>query len=199
MNEYRVKVTVRNNLLLSAIEDAGYKSQADFARAAELNTSEVNALVAMRDAPINTDGEFTAVAKTMMEVLGACPTDLWTEEQLTMKLRRNSVERELSREAVMMALEDGCQSNSLIASPEDKINHEDLEKKIVDALDTLTPRESKILKLRFGIGDQSEQTLAQVGSMFKCSRELVRAIEAKGLRKMRQPLRSSELQPFLEE
>lgn len=197
MREYRVKVTVRNNLLLSAIENAGYKTQAEFARFAGLTPSEVNALTAMRDAPINADGVFSPTAKTLMEVLGACPTDLWTEEQLTMSLRRNTVEKEMSREAVMMALDDNCQNRAQFKSGEELIEQEDLQQAMLEMLDTLTPREAKVLKLRFGIETDNDQTLEQVGSMFKTSRENVRRIEAKALRKMRAPFRADQLKPYL--
>jgi len=79
-DEYRLRITVRNNLLLSAIEAAGYKSQADFARAANLSPAQVNAVVAMRFPPINQMGKFTPVAKSIMETLGASPGDLWVDE-----------------------------------------------------------------------------------------------------------------------
>ena len=75
---YRIKITVKNNLLLTAIEQAGYKSAAEFARAIGLIEQRVSALVALRNAPINQDGEFSLSAKRIMEALGAAPSDLWT-------------------------------------------------------------------------------------------------------------------------
>jgi hypothetical protein len=89
MKAYRVKVSLKNNLLLSAIEAAGFKSIAEFERSAELRNGAVQGLVAMRDCPIGQTGEFGRVAKVCMEVLGAAPTDLWTPEQLMLKLRSN--------------------------------------------------------------------------------------------------------------
>lgn len=201
MKEYRIKVTVRNNLLLSAIEDAGYKSQAEFARDCNLATTAVNELVAMRKAPIGVDGEFVYAAKAIMEVLGACPTDLWTEEQLTLELRRNTAEKELSKEAIMLALQSDGDGLFEIASPEDAIVKRQNKQTIEETLDTLTRRESKVLKLRFGI-DTTEQegtTLEHIGSMFHLQRESIRQIEAKALRKMRHPSRSNLLKEMLEE
>ena len=199
MNEYRVKVTVRNNLLLSAIEEAGYKSQSEFARAAGLNATEVNSLVAMRKAPIGTDGAFIEPAKVIMEVLGACPTDLWTEEQLTTELRRNTVEKELSREAVMMALEMNCQNLVAIEAVEKHLEEDDFKRVMNDTLDSLTPRESKILRLRFGLDMDEECTSEKIGSMFDITKSRIGQIEAKALRKMRHPSRSDNLKQFLEE
>jgi hypothetical protein len=89
-SSYRIKVSVKNNLLLSAIEEAGYKSAAEFARAAGLRETDVSALVALRFAPIGKQGEFTLTAQRIMEALGAAPSDLWTTEQLNMSLPRNT-------------------------------------------------------------------------------------------------------------
>jgi RNA polymerase sigma factor (sigma-70 family) len=201
MKEYRIKVTVRNNLLLSAIEEAGYKSQSEFARSCGLIPQEVNALVALRNAPINSDGVFTPTAKTVMEVLGACPTDLWTEEQLTMELRRNTIDKELSKEAILQALQYEGGSLLELASPDTGINKSQEKQIIESVIDTLTPRESKVIKLRFGISnvENDGETLESVGNMFKLTKERVRQIEAKALRKLRHPSRSNALLHILEE
>ncbi|HOT01152.1 MAG TPA: sigma factor-like helix-turn-helix DNA-binding protein, partial [Acidobacteriota bacterium] len=64
-------------------------------------------------------------------------------------------------------------------------------------LRTLTPRESEVIKMRFGLGDGSEHTLEEVGKKFNVTRERIRQIEAKALRKLRHPSRSKKLRPFL--
>jgi RNA polymerase primary sigma factor len=73
-----------------------------------------------------------------------------------------------------------------------------LKEQIESVLNTLTPREQKVLTLRFGIGDGSPRTLEEVGRVFSVTRERVRQIEAKALRKMRHPTRSRKLRGFLE-
>jgi DNA-directed RNA polymerase sigma subunit (sigma70/sigma32) len=201
MKEYRIKVTVRNNLLLSAIEGAGYKSQSEFAKSCDLTPQEVNALVAMRNAPISSDGCFTNTAKAVMEALGACPTDLWTEEQLTMELRRNTVEKELSKEAVMQALQFEGASNLETVELGSNLEYQQKKQVIENIIDTLTPRESKVIKLRFGIGnvENDGETLEAIGDMFALTRERIRGIEAKALHKLRHPSRSNDLKKFIEE
>jgi RNA polymerase primary sigma factor len=66
-------------------------------------------------------------------------------------------------------------------------------------LKSLTPREEKIIRLRFGLDDGSEHTLEEVGQSFAVTRERIRQIEAKALRKLRHPSRSFRLKTFLEE
>ena len=72
------------------------------------------------------------------------------------------------------------------------------QEKLDDVLSSLTEREEKVLRLRFGLGDGYPRTLEEVGSVFNVTRERVRQIEAKALRKMRHPTRARELKPFLE-
>jgi RNA polymerase primary sigma factor len=64
-------------------------------------------------------------------------------------------------------------------------------------LATLTPREEKILRMRFGIGEKTEHTLEEVGNGFSVTRERIRQIEAKALRKLRHPSRGKVLSPFV--
>ena len=66
-------------------------------------------------------------------------------------------------------------------------------------LSTLTPREEKVLRMRFGIGEESDHTLEEVGKDFNVTRERIRQIEAKALRKLRHPSRSKKLKVFLED
>jgi RNA polymerase sigma factor (sigma-70 family) len=195
MKEYRVKVTVRNNLLLSAIEEAGYKTQAEFARSADIKESQVTALVGLRTCPITDDGSFTQLAKTIMEVLGACPTDLWTNEQLSMRLKHNTAQGAISKTELLPAL--GMNPIDLLefAFPDDLVEKQQNKQVIESVLDTLTPRESKIIKLRFGIGnvENEGETLETIGKMFDLTREGIRAIEAKALKKLRHSSRSYTL------
>ena len=73
-----------------------------------------------------------------------------------------------------------------------------LKEKIDAVLKTLTPREEKVIKLRYGLGDGYDHTLEEVGRIFKVTRERIRQIEAKALRKLRHPSRSRKLRAFLE-
>jgi len=83
-------------------------------------------------------------------------------------------------------------------SPADATGYTLLREKIQEVLSTLTERERRVLALRFGIGDGAQRTLEEVGNEFNVTRERVRQIEAKALRKMRHPTRSNKLRGFLE-
>jgi RNA polymerase primary sigma factor len=84
-------------------------------------------------------------------------------------------------------------------SPADAIVRVNLKEKTAEVLHTLSPREEKIIKLRFGLEDGSEHTLEEVGQEFQVTRERIRQIEAKALRKLRHPSRSRKLKSFVEE
>ena len=83
-------------------------------------------------------------------------------------------------------------------SPADAIVRVNLKEKTAEILHTLTPREEKIIKLRFGLEDGSEHTLEEVGQEFQVTRERIRQIEAKALRKLRHPSRSRKLKSFVD-
>jgi RNA polymerase primary sigma factor len=88
-------------------------------------------------------------------------------------------------------------SNTL--APAEAALHESMRDVVKDILDSLTPREAKVLRMRFGIEMSTDHTLEEVGKQFDVTRERIRQIEAKALRKMRHPSRSDKLKTFLEE
>ena len=191
MKEFRLKVSVRNNLLLSAIEEQGYKSVAEFERACEIGIGRINNLVAMREAPILQSGEFSQNAKLIMEVLGAAPTDLWTEQQLTIKLKTNSGERAIDANLVQHLLEQKNRTDYL-PSPEDSLLAAETSAIVNEVLGTLKPREKDILVERF----EKDLTLEEVGNHHGLSKERIRGIESKALRKLQHESRSKILKEF---
>jgi RNA polymerase sigma factor (sigma-70 family) len=194
MKEFRLKVSVRNNLLLSAIEAQGYVSVAEFERACGLGMGRINNLVAMRDAPILQSGEFSQNAKLVMEVLGAAPTDLWTEQQLTIKLKTNSGERAIDANLVQHLLEQKDRTD-LLPSPEDSLLAAETSAIVNEVLGTLKPREKEVLHERFS----NDSTYEEVSKIHGVTRERSRQIELKALRKLRDPTRSTILKELFNE
>jgi RNA polymerase primary sigma factor len=86
-----------------------------------------------------------------------------------------------------------------MASPSEAVINLNLREQTAEVLKTLTPREEKIIKMRFGLMDGSEHTLEEVGQHFAVTRERIRQIEAKALRKLRHPSRSHRLRDFLQQ
>ena len=83
-------------------------------------------------------------------------------------------------------------------APAEAASHALMKEQLWDVLDTLTPREEKVLRLRFGLDDGHQRTLEEVGKEFKVTRERIRQIEAKALRKLRHPSRSKKLKDYLD-
>jgi RNA polymerase sigma factor (sigma-70 family) len=191
-DEYRIKVSVRNNLILNAIEDFGYTKISKFCEEHGLNTVSVRLLIQFRKRPIEPDGEFCTVAKDLMEVLGAAPTDLWTAEQLELCLTKNFSEKAIGQRALDKLL--GMDNGELIAiAPDEEFSKRESKVVLIKALETLTPREQYVLVARFGLGCE-EQTLEEISEDIDVTRERVRQIEAKALRKLRKPYHSNKLQ-----
>jgi RNA polymerase primary sigma factor len=83
-------------------------------------------------------------------------------------------------------------------SPTEAAQNFSLTDQTRDVLKTLTPREEKVLRMRFGIGEKSDHTLEEVGRDFSVTRERIRQIEAKALRKLRHPSRAKKLRSFVD-
>ena len=85
-----------------------------------------------------------------------------------------------------------------MVSPAEAVINVNLKDQTAQVLRTLTPREEKVIKMRFGLEDGSEHTLEEVGQSFAVTRERIRQIEAKALRKLRHPSRSRKLRAFMD-
>jgi len=85
-----------------------------------------------------------------------------------------------------------------VVSPAEAVINVNLKEQTAHVLRTLTPREEKVIKMRFGLEDGSEHTLEEVGQSFAVTRERIRQIEAKALRKLRHPSRSRKLRAFMD-
>ena len=92
---------------------------------------------------------------------------------------------------------DFIQDNTRV-SPSEAMIRVNLQEQTAQVLRTLNPREEKIIRMRFGLEDGSEHTLEEVGQSFQVTRERIRQIEAKALRKLRHPTRSRKLRAFMD-
>jgi RNA polymerase primary sigma factor len=156
---------------------------------------------------IETINKLVRLQRVMQQELGREPS---TEElALRMDLSPNKVRRVLriAQEPISLQTPVGEEEesnlgdflvDSRMVSPSEAVINLNLREQTAEVLKTLTPREEKIVKMRFGLQDGSEHTLEEVGQNFAVTRERIRQIEAKALRKLRHPSRSHRLRNFLE-
>lgn len=157
---------------------------------------------------IETINKLVRLQRTMQQELGREPT---TEElAVRMEIAPSKVRRvmRVAQEPISLQTPVGEEEesnlgdflvDSRMVSPSDAIINLNLREQTAEVLKTLSPREEKIVKLRFGLQDGSEHTLEEVGQNFAVTRERIRQIEAKALRKLRHPSRSHRLRTFLED
>jgi len=188
MTDYRVQIKVRNARLLRAIEKAGHQPGPIFAREVGISyTGHLLPYLNLKRTPFDENGDLRPCAEMLCVFLNRLPDELWSEEQ-RYPLLTNAAEIELSAASV----------HELLASPSDCADPLSLlEKKqtaqAIDALlDRLTPREAEVLRLRHGI-DGEPMNLEEMAKAKGCSRERIRQIEAKALRKLRAPARQTVL------
>ena len=188
MTDYRVQIKVRNARLLRAIEKAGHQPGQIFAREVGISyTGHLLPYLNLKRTPFDENGDLRPCAEMLCVFLNRMPDELWSEEQ-RYPLLTNAAEIELSAASV----------HELLASPSDCADPLSLlEKKqtaqAIDALlDRLTPREAEVLRLRHGI-DGEPMNLEEMAKAKGCSRERIRQIEAKALRKLRAPARQTVL------
>jgi RNA polymerase primary sigma factor len=156
---------------------------------------------------IETINKLVRLQRMMQQELGREPT---TEElAVRMELSPSKVRRVLriAQEPISLQTPVGEEEesnlgdflvDSRMVSPSDAVINLNLREQTAEVLKTLSPREEKIVKMRFGLQDGSEHTLEEVGQNFAVTRERIRQIEAKALRKLRHPSRSHRLRNFLE-
>jgi RNA polymerase primary sigma factor len=147
------------------------------------------------------------VTRELMGQLGREPTPEELAKTMQMPVGKVRDLLAISRDAISLETPVGNDANGqladfieddTVASPMDGVVHDDLEENVLRALSVLTPREEKILRMRFGIGSTEVHTLAEVGEVFGVSRERIRQIEALALRKLRQSGNEDALRSFVD-
>ena len=157
---------------------------------------------------IETINKLNRVSRQMMQDMGREPTPEELSKELDMpedKVRKvlKIAKEPISTETPIGDDEDSslgdCIEDTVIESPLQNATEDSLHFATDDVLASLTAREAKVLRMRFGIGMNTDHTLEEVGKQFDVTRERIRQIEAKALRKLRHPSRSSHLKSFLDE
>ena len=147
------------------------------------------------------------VSRQLVQTLGREPTSAEIAQQMDIPEAKVRKVRKIMRVPVSLETPIGEEGDSHLGdliedrtqvSPAEAVINANLQERTAHVLRTLSPREEKILRMRFGIEDGSERTLEEVGRSFDVTRERIRQIEAKALRKLRHPKRSSKLKPLFD-
>jgi RNA polymerase primary sigma factor len=157
---------------------------------------------------IETINKLIRISRDLVQEIGREPTSQEIAERMDMPINKVRKIIKIAQEPISLETPIGEEEDShlgdfiedkIMQSPPDKVISINLREQIDEALKSLTQREAKVLKMRFGLGDGNEHTLEEVGQQFKVTRERIRQIEAKALRKLKHPTRSKKLQSFIEE
>lgn len=156
---------------------------------------------------VETINKLIRVQRQLLQDLGREPSPEEIGEEMELTADRVREILKISQEPVSLETPIGEEDDSHLGdfiedseaqSPSDHAAYELLKEQLEDVLDTLTDREENVLRLRFGLDDGRTRTLEEVGRVFGVTRERIRQIEAKALRKLRHPSRSKRLKDFLE-
>jgi RNA polymerase primary sigma factor len=154
---------------------------------------------------IETINKLIRVSRSLVQEIGREPTCEEIAKKMDLPINKVRKIIKIAQEPISLETPIGEEEDShlgdfiedkFIPSPPDAVIHINLREQIENALKTLTEREAKVLKMRFGLGDGNEHTLEEVGQQFKVTRERIRQIEAKALRKLKHPSRSRKLKSF---
>ena len=155
---------------------------------------------------VETINKVIRVSRQLLQELGHDPSAEEIAEEMNMPAERVREIMKIAQEPVSLETPIGEEEDSHLgdfipdedaSEPAEAASFTLLKEQLVEVLSTLTPREEKVLKLRFGIEDGRTRTLEEVGKEFNVTRERIRQIEAKALRKLRHPSRSKKLKDFL--
>jgi RNA polymerase primary sigma factor len=156
---------------------------------------------------IETINKLVRTQRHLVQEMGREPTPEEIAEKMEIPVEKVRKIQKIAKEPISLETPIGEEEDSHlgdfiedknIASPGDNVVTSSLEETTRKVLATLTPREERVLRMRFGIGENSDHTLEEVGQDFEVTRERIRQIEAKALRKLRHPGRSKRLRAFLE-
>lgn len=154
---------------------------------------------------IETINKLVRISRQLVQELGREPTCEEIAKKMDMPVSKVRKIIKIAQEPISLETPIGEEEDShlgdfiedkILPSPPETVMYHSLREHIDEALKSLTDREARVLKMRFGLGDGNEHTLEEVGQQFKVTRERIRQIEAKALRKLKHPTRSKKLRSF---
>ena len=176
MKDYRVKVTIRNERLLSVMEEKGHESVAAFCKAYKLSACFIRDVINGRKPPLDRNKEILPTVKELLDILSLTVEQAFTPRQLQ-GFRKNTFEVKVE-EKQLKQLVNPVRNHEML------MMEKDTSHTLNTMLGELNPREEKIVRMLHGIGMKSDHTMEEVGLMFKVTRSAIGAIHKRALRKL---------------
>jgi RNA polymerase sigma factor (sigma-70 family) len=199
IKDIRVVVSLKNNQLYERRKKLGY-SQAMFAQVLDIKLTRYTALELMKEKPYKvisgkygqTVLEWSKTAHKLIEYYDCDFEDLFPQAVLNITVTR------IEKSVDVHELQQSAFADRLLVAPDVNVEKADLRDKIFGAFDTLDPKEHMILSMRFGLDGKGERTLEEVAKEFGISRNRVRQLESRALRRMRHPARAGSLHTMID-
>ena len=184
--EYRIITLVKNNLLLGAIERAGYSSLSNFAEKTKISLSMLCAIINFKVSPLDKNGDWRSIVQTICTALNKMPSQLFTETQTKITGAKIKV-NEVSEAEAFWALEHISEND-----PHRVLETKDLHMALDNVLDTLPPRQREVLRLRYGL-DGEEMTYRDIATKLGITGARVIQLHDHALRCLKHPHRATQL------
>lgn len=196
MSDYRVEIKVRNNNFLRKLEECGYATIGEFCRRNGMMNwrSILGDFANLKKSPLDRSGKFLNIVEKVCDILQCSPEDLFSEEQLTTALESNKRSIIVNKGEMKFMLENQRE----VLSVEDQTDLTNLKVKVDNLLETLNPRESKVIAMHFGLRGHAAESLEVISKTFDVTPERIRQIKERALRKLRHPSRHKIVRDYVE-
>jgi len=182
MKDYRLEIKIKNNYLYEKMQEYGISTASELARVVGLGPSVIGDILNLKVTPYTNKGTVRSSIQCLCDFFSCNPEDLFPAQHIfdPLTVNQGAIQANIGELMSSNLLESAHNPDLLVEITEQK---EAIEK----TLDQLTLREKKVLELRFGLGEEAECTLKEVGIKLGVKAERIRQIEAKALRKLRHP------------
>ena len=187
MKDYRIKITIRNDRLLSAIEGMGHESVMSFCKKYNLPYTSTNDIISGKKPPLKNNGSLTTRCKDLLEILGVSIEEAFTERQME-GFSKTTFETKVKEKDLLQIVNPA-------KNQEVRAIESDVSSKITEIMSRcLTPKEEKVIRMRYGMSkDKHCYTYEEAGLALSITRERVRQIETRALHKFREIKNSRDL------
>lgn len=180
--DYTLQIKIKNGPMLRAMRAAGIETAMDLSRLSLVSPTRIGDYLNLKLAPLSEEGEWRADIKRISVSLKTLPEDLFPQQHLRIGLKKNVAEIDMSPQDIAAVVDWGSAD-----TPEESLIDDEKQAALKSALLTLPPREQRVLSLRFGLDENGEHTLDDTAELFGLSRERIRQIERRAIRKLSRP------------